>query len=63
MSIEVIFETHSLSVDNERGVASGWLDSCLSEKGKHLAKLYRILSVLHLCGRKGGFMYCLRIMI
>jgi len=38
MSIEVIFETHSLSVDNEIGVASGWVDSCLSERGKQLAK-------------------------
>ncbi len=38
MSIEVVFETHSSSVDNERGVASGWLDSPLSEKGRHQAK-------------------------
>ena len=38
MSIEIIFETHSLSIDNELGVASGWLDSQLSEKGKQLAK-------------------------
>lgn len=38
MGIEIIFETHSISVDNERGVASGWLDCSLSEKGEHLAK-------------------------
>ena len=24
MSVEVVFETHSLSVDNERGIATGW---------------------------------------
>jgi hypothetical protein len=25
MSIEVVFETHALSEDNERGIAAGWL--------------------------------------
>lgn len=38
MSVEIIFETHSTSVDNELGVASGWRDVCLSEKGKRQAK-------------------------
>jgi broad specificity phosphatase PhoE len=38
MSIEIIFENHSTSVDNEHGVASGWLDGCLSDKGKQQAK-------------------------
>ena len=38
MSIEIIFETHSLSIDNERGIATGWLDGSLSETGKRLAK-------------------------
>ena len=38
MSIEIIFENHSTSVDNEQRVASGWLDGCLSEKGKQRAK-------------------------
>jgi broad specificity phosphatase PhoE len=38
LSIEVVFETHSLSVDNERGVATGWLDGSLSETGKRLAR-------------------------
>ena len=38
MSVEIIFETHSTSRDNENGVASGWLDSCLSENGKQQAK-------------------------
>lgn len=28
--IQVVFETHSISEDNERGVASGWSDSRLS---------------------------------
>lgn len=31
--IEVVFETHSTSEDNERGIASGWNHSCLSELG------------------------------
>ena len=37
MSVEIVFETHSLSVDNERGVATGWLDGRLSETGRRLA--------------------------
>jgi 2,3-bisphosphoglycerate-dependent phosphoglycerate mutase len=38
LSVEVVFETHSISVDNERGVASGWLPSRLSERGRALAE-------------------------
>jgi 2,3-bisphosphoglycerate-dependent phosphoglycerate mutase len=38
MSVEIVFETHSISVDNESGIASGWLSSRLSERGKALAK-------------------------
>ena len=38
MSIEIVFETHSLSTDNESGIATGWLDGRLSETGKRLAK-------------------------
>jgi 2,3-bisphosphoglycerate-dependent phosphoglycerate mutase len=37
MMIEVVFETHSLSEDNERGRASGWAGSRLSERGRVLA--------------------------
>jgi broad specificity phosphatase PhoE len=35
--IELVFETHSLSTDNERGIATGWLDGALSERGRELA--------------------------
>ena len=38
MSVEIVFETHSISVDNERGVATGWLPGRLSEKGRALAR-------------------------
>ncbi len=38
MSVEIVFETHSISVDNERGIATGWLDGELSERGRRLAK-------------------------
>src|SRR6266542_996125 len=38
MSIEVIFEFHSTSLDNEAGVASGWSDPPLSAKGRAVAK-------------------------
>ena len=33
-----MFETHSLSTDNELGVATGWLEGRLSETGKRLAE-------------------------
>ncbi|WP_328473680.1 histidine phosphatase family protein [Actinoplanes sp. NBC_00393] len=32
--IEVVFETHALSEDNERGIATGWLPGRLSEQGR-----------------------------
>lgn len=36
--IQVVFETHSISEDNERGVASGWSHSMLSPRGRELAR-------------------------
>jgi len=38
MGTQIIFETHSISEDNERGIASGWYHSKLSEQGRLLAK-------------------------
>jgi 2,3-bisphosphoglycerate-dependent phosphoglycerate mutase len=38
MSIEIVFETHSLSTDNESGIATGWLDGRLSGRGRALAR-------------------------
>ena len=37
MAIDIVFETHSTSVDNERGLASGWAHSRLSEIGREQA--------------------------
>jgi 2,3-bisphosphoglycerate-dependent phosphoglycerate mutase len=37
MALSVVFETHSTTVDNERGVATGWLPGELSERGRVLA--------------------------
>ena len=37
MAIDIVFETHSLSEDNERGAASGWNHSRLSARGRELA--------------------------
>jgi broad specificity phosphatase PhoE len=37
LAIELIFETHSLTEDNEKGIASGWLPGRLSRKGRALA--------------------------
>src|SRR5919108_6338 len=36
--IEIVFETHSTTTDNERWVASGWLDGQLSTLGRRQAK-------------------------
>lgn len=38
MPVEILFETHSISEDNERGVATGWLPGRLSERGRSLAR-------------------------
>ena len=35
--VEIVFETHSTSVDNENGVATGWLPGQLSELGRRQA--------------------------
>lgn len=37
MSVEIIYETHSLTTDNEVGLATGWLPGELSEHGRRLA--------------------------
>ena len=37
MAIDIIFETHSISEDNDLGVASGWHHSRLSDEGRRLA--------------------------
>jgi alpha-ribazole phosphatase/probable phosphoglycerate mutase len=38
VSVQIVFETHALSQDNERGLASGWLPGRLSERGRALAR-------------------------
>jgi 2,3-bisphosphoglycerate-dependent phosphoglycerate mutase len=38
LSVEIVYETHSTSVDNEAGIATGWLDGALSETGKEQAR-------------------------
>ncbi|WP_220182978.1 histidine phosphatase family protein [Sphaerisporangium album] len=37
MSVEIVFETHSWSEDNDRGIATGWRHGRLSERGRRLA--------------------------
>jgi broad specificity phosphatase PhoE len=36
--IELVYETHALTVDNERGIATGWLPGELSRSGRRLAR-------------------------
>ena len=38
MSVEVVLETHSTSVDNEEGIATGWLGGRLSATGREQAR-------------------------
>jgi 2,3-bisphosphoglycerate-dependent phosphoglycerate mutase len=38
MAIELVFETHSTTVDNERGRATGWLPGQLSDQGQAQAR-------------------------
>jgi broad specificity phosphatase PhoE len=38
MAVELIYETHSISTDNEAGIATGWLPGELSEQGRELAR-------------------------
>jgi broad specificity phosphatase PhoE len=37
MGVELVYETHSITVDNERGIATGWLPGQLSARGRELA--------------------------
>lgn len=37
--MELVYETHSLTEDNERGLATGWLPGRLSEVGREQARL------------------------
>jgi len=38
MAIQIVFETHSVTEDNERGIATGWHHGRLSDKGRLLAE-------------------------
>jgi len=37
MTLTVVYETHSTTVDNERGAATGWMPGELSERGRSQA--------------------------
>ena len=38
MAMEIVFEVHQLSEDNERGIATGWLHGTLSDRGRAFAR-------------------------
>lgn len=38
MPVQIVFETHSWSEDNDRGLATGWLPGRLSDRGRVLAR-------------------------
>jgi alpha-ribazole phosphatase/probable phosphoglycerate mutase len=37
MAVELVYETHSITEDNENGIATGWLPGRLSPRGRELA--------------------------
>ena len=37
VTIEIVYETHSVTEDNERGIATGWRPGRLSARGRELA--------------------------
>ncbi|HUJ55901.1 MAG TPA: histidine phosphatase family protein [Gaiellaceae bacterium] len=37
MTLELVYETHSISEDNEAGIATGWLPGRLSPRGREVA--------------------------
>lgn len=37
MAVAIVYETHSTTEDNERGIATGWLHGRLSQLGRHQA--------------------------
>ena len=39
MAIELVYETHSTTTDNETGIATGWLEGELSDAGRAQAKV------------------------
>jgi 2,3-bisphosphoglycerate-dependent phosphoglycerate mutase len=38
VSVDVVYETHSTSIDNEQGIATGWLEGALSVTGRAQAR-------------------------
>lgn len=38
MSIELVYETHAITTDNEAGIATGWLPGILSAAGRESAR-------------------------
>ncbi|MEV4278569.1 histidine phosphatase family protein [Actinoplanes xinjiangensis] len=38
MAVDLIYETHSITTDNETGFATGWLPGQLSDRGRMLAQ-------------------------
>ena len=36
-AVRIVFETHSLTIDNEQGIATGWLGGTLSASGRAFA--------------------------
>ncbi|CAL9423360.1 Putative phosphoserine phosphatase 2 [Streptomyces sp. enrichment culture] len=37
MAVDIVYETHALTEDNENGIATGWLPGRLSPQGRQLA--------------------------
>ena len=53
-TIDIVFETHSTTTDNERWVASGWLDGQLSALGQRQANMEFLRDRIIEAGKCGG---------
>jgi 2,3-bisphosphoglycerate-dependent phosphoglycerate mutase len=38
VAIQLVYETHAMTLDNERGRATGWLPGTLSQRGRERAR-------------------------
>jgi broad specificity phosphatase PhoE len=38
MALRIVYETHSITTDNENGIATGWLPGMLSDSGRDAAR-------------------------
>jgi hypothetical protein len=53
MATQIVFETHSITEDNERGIATGWHPGRLSDQGRLLARGLGVLAAVSFTWQAG----------